>query len=77
MKRNRCSLNRAVIDLLPFVADRLKKRQSYQHESVMDTIMVSIDNLEESQKQRFKSLVVFIDNNSLPKDVSHIFSAKL
>ena len=53
-----------------FFADRLKKRQSYQHESVMDTIMVSIDNLEESLKQRYKSLVVFIDNNSLPKDVS-------
>ena len=36
----------------------------------MDTIMVSVDNLEKGMKQRYKSLVVFIDSNSLPKDVS-------
>ena len=46
---------------------KFRKQASYKRESLVDAIMISVDNLDENLKQRYKELAVFLDDNSLPK----------
>ena len=34
--------------------------------------MISVDNLDDTLKQRYKSLAVFLDDNSVPKKVNFL-----
>ena len=62
------------IEALPYLyyinlTGKFRKQVSYQRESLIEAIMISVDNLEDNLKQRYKELAVFLDDNSVPKKV--------
>ena len=48
---------------------KFRKQSSQQRSSLIEAIMVSVDNLSETMKQRYKELAVFLDDKSVPKKV--------
>ena len=51
---------------------KFRKQSSQQRSSLIEAIMISVDNLDETLKHRYKSLAVFLDDNSVPKKVIFI-----
>ena len=49
---------------------KFRKQSSQQRSSLIEAIMVSVDNLNETLQQRYKELAVFLDDKSVPKKVS-------
>merc|ERR1712213_219175 len=48
---------------------KIRKQLSHQRSSFADAIMISVDNLHENLKHRYKELTVFLDDNSFPKEL--------
>merc|ERR1711981_1334098 len=55
---------------------KFRKQSSQQRSSLIEAIMISVDNLDENLKQRYKSLAVFLDDNSVPKKVNFFVASK-
>ena len=51
---------------------KFRKQSSQQRSSLIEAIMVSVDNLNETLQQRYKELAVFLDDKSVPKKVSSL-----
>ena len=49
---------------------KFRKQSSQQRSSLLEAIMISVDNLDENLKKRYKQLAVFLDDSSVPKKVS-------
>ena len=45
---------------------KLKKQISYEHESVMGAVGMSVDNLEAADKEKYEKLAVFLDDDPIP-----------
>ena len=46
---------------------KLKRRHiSYEHESVMGAVQMSVDNLEPGDKEKYEKLAVFLDDDPIP-----------
>ena len=52
---------------------KFQKQRSYEHTSVFDAVMLSIENLNEYHKTLYKSLAVFLDDVGIPSKVSYFF----
>jgi len=55
---------------------KFKKQHSYQYESLMEAVLISIENLPENLKSRYKELAVFHDDVGIPQSV-YSFSFRL
>ena len=55
------------------ILGKFRKQSSQQRSSLIEAIMVSVDNLSETLQQRYKGLAVFLDDKSVPKKVSQCF----
>ena len=55
---------------------KFKKQHSYQYESLMEAVLISIENLPENLKSRYKELAVFHDDVGIPQSV-YFFSFRL
>ena len=49
---------------------KFRKAQTYQHNSVMDAVMLSVENLEPGLKAKYKQLAIFLDDVVIPTKVS-------
>ena len=45
---------------------KLKRHISYEHESVMGAVQMSVDNLEAADKEKYEKLAVFLDDDPIP-----------
>ena len=45
---------------------KFKKQLSYEHESVMGAVQMSVDNLDEADKDKYEKLAVFLDDDPIP-----------
>ena len=48
---------------------KFQKQRSYEHTSVFDAVMLSIENLNDFHKSLYKSLAVFLDDVGIPSKV--------
>ncbi len=48
---------------------KFRKQRSYQHESVMEAVMLSVENLKDDLKKRYQELAVFLDDVGIPTKV--------
>jgi stress response protein SCP2 len=48
---------------------KFRKQRSYQHESVMEAVRMSIENLSGDLKRRYEQLAVFLDDVGIPTKV--------
>ena len=53
-----------------YILGKFRKQSSQQRSSLLEAIMISVDNLDENLKKRYKQLAVFLDDSSVPKKVS-------
>ncbi len=51
------------------ILGKFRKQRSYQHESVMEAVMLSIENLKAELKDRYQELAVFLDDVGIPAKV--------
>ena len=51
---------------------KLKKQHSYEHESVMGAVQMSVDNLEKSDQEKYEKLAVFMDDDPIPSKTLEI-----
>ena len=49
---------------------KFRKAQTYQHNSVMDAVMLSVENLEPGLKAKYRQLAIFLDDVVIPTKVS-------
>ena len=54
-----------------FVSGKFKKQRSYEHNSLFEAVMLSIENLNDYHKKLYKQLAVFLDDVGIPPKVSH------
>ena len=52
-----------------YISGKFRKQLPYQHVSVMDAMMLSVDNLEDRLKEKYKQLAVFLDDVGIPEKV--------
>ena len=52
-----------------YILGKFRKQSSQQRSSLLEAIMISVDNLDENLKKRYKQLAVFLDDSSVPKKV--------
>ena len=45
---------------------KLKKQHSYEHESVMGAVQMSVDNLDKPDQEKYEKLAVFLDDEPIP-----------
>ena len=55
--------------MVPLFSGKFQKQRSYEHTSVFDAVMLSIENLNEYHKTLYKSLAVFLDDVGIPSKV--------
>ena len=55
------------------VSGKFQKQRSYEHTSVFDAVMLSIENLNEYHKTLYKSLAVFLDDVGIPSKVRYFY----
>ena len=55
--------------MVPIFSGKFQKQRSYEHTSVFDAVMLSIENLNEYHKTLYKSLAVFLDDVGIPSKV--------
>ena len=53
-----------------YILGKFRKQSSQQRSSLLEAIMISVDNLDENLKKRYKQLAVFLDDSSVPKKVN-------
>ena len=58
-----------ILKNLLYFSGKIKKQRSYQHDSLTEAIMLSIDNLEPKLKERYQQLAVFLDDVGIPTKV--------
>ena len=51
------------------ISGKFKKQSSHQRSSILEAIMISVNNLDETLEKRYKGLAVFLDDSSVPKKV--------
>lgn len=51
------------------LSGKFKKQRSYEHNSLFDAVMLSIENLNEYHKKLYKQLAVFLDDVGIPPKV--------
>lgn len=56
---------------------KLKKQRSYEHNSVFEAVMLSIENLNEYHKKLYKQLAVFLDDVGIPPKVNECLFLRL
>ena len=55
-------------------AGKFKKQRSYEHNSLFEAVMLSIENLNDYHKKLYKQLAVFLDDVGIPPKVFLNFS---
>ena len=45
---------------------KLKKHITYEHDSVMGAVQMSVDNLDSEDKEKYEKLAVFLDDDPIP-----------
>ena len=55
-------------------AGKFKKQRSYEHNSLFEAVMLSIENLNDYHKKLYKQLAVFLDDVGIPPKVFFIFT---
>ena len=58
------------LDVTCYILGKFRKQSSQQRSSLLEAIMISVDNLDENLKKRYKQLAVFLDDSSVPKKVN-------
>ena len=66
----RLAINDDDDDARCYILGKFRKQSSQQRSSLLEAIMISVDNLDENLKKRYKQLAVFLDDSSVPKKVS-------
>ncbi len=51
------------------ILGKFRKARSYQHDSVMEAVMLSVENLRDGLKERYKQLAIFLDDVGIPTKV--------
>ena len=62
-----------VFELFSLFAGKFKKQRSYEHNSLFEAVMLSIENLNDYHKKLYKQLAVFLDDVGIPPKVFFIF----
>ena len=60
-------------ELFSLFAGKFKKQRSYEHNSLFEAVMLSIENLNDYHKKLYKQLAVFLDDVGIPPKVFFIF----
>ena len=55
-------------------AGKFKKQRSYEHNSLFEAVMLSIENLNDYHKKLYKQLAVFLDDVGIPPKVFFNFT---
>ena len=61
-------------ELFFLFAGKFKKQRSYEHNSLFEAVMLSIENLNDYHKKLYKQLAVFLDDVGIPPKVFFIFT---
>ena len=61
--------------IISFVSGKFKKQRSYEHNSLFEAVMLSIENLNDYHKKLYKQLAVFLDDVGIPPKVSNTLMA--
>ena len=61
-------------ELFSLFAGKFKKQRSYEHNSLFEAVMLSIENLNDYHKKLYKQLAVFLDDVGIPPKVFFIFT---
>ena len=51
---------------------KLRKQHSYEHESVMGAVQMSVDNLDKPDQEKYEKLAVFLDDEPIPSKTLEI-----
>ena len=56
------------------IPGKFKKQRSYQHDGVMEAVRMSVENLSDQTKERYRELAVFLDDVGIPAKVFSMLS---